>query len=50
MKQGEDGTMAITVGYGYDRYGIVGKGGRGGGEVVNLLPNDHGFRKTIVNK
>lgn len=25
-------------------------GGRGGGGVVNLLPNDHGFRKTIVNK
>lgn len=24
-------------------------GGRGGW-VVNLLPNDHGFRKTIVNK
>ena len=43
--------MAITVGYGYDRYGIVGKGGRGGGEEKKeeSAKSERFFVETGVN-
>ena len=47
MKQDEDGTMAITVGYGYDRYGIVGKGGEEKKE--ESVKSERFFVETGVN-